>query len=209
MVVKQKIQPVCFLICGLLVATASTLDGAPSKEKIAKIKAAYLLNFLKFSTWPEDAFEGKESPIIVGVLGDDPFGTVLEQTFRDRSVHDRHLVIQRHDCPAPKDFIRDEQYRQAVERTVSKLQQCHMLFVSDLDSRDRRRVFGKIDDKHILAVGNERECAKRGTQLALDQENDKIVFYANVEAIDRINVKISSKLLRLANIVESDEDQDR
>src|SRR5712691_11391283 len=70
---------------------AARADAAPSKEY--QIKAACLLNFAQFIEWPATAFAEAGTPITVGVLGDDPFGQALEQTFQDESVQGRKLVV--------------------------------------------------------------------------------------------------------------------
>src|SRR5688572_2161276 len=59
------------------------------------VKAAFLLNFAQFIEWPAEAFADAQSPIVVGVLGDDPFGTILEDVFHDASAQGRSLIVQR------------------------------------------------------------------------------------------------------------------
>ena len=81
-----------FLTVSWPVAEARGGD-TPSDEY--QIKAACLLNFAQFIEWPAAAFPASETPITVGVLGDDPFGPILEQTFQDESVQGRKLVVKR------------------------------------------------------------------------------------------------------------------
>ena len=68
-----------------------------------KVKAAFLLNFTKFVTWPPAAFEQEQSPISICVLGDDPFGRALDQIVDGEAVNGRKVVIERlRRAPPPK-----------------------------------------------------------------------------------------------------------
>src|SRR5260370_6693772 len=60
-----------------------------------EVKAAYLYIFGKFVRWPEHAFSDSDQPFVIGVLGDDPFGGVLDLTVRDRLVQNRKLIVKR------------------------------------------------------------------------------------------------------------------
>src|SRR3990172_10053935 len=50
-------------------------SGTPSEYQV---KAAILFNFAKFVEWPDAAFPDPATPIIIGVLGEDPFGSALD-----------------------------------------------------------------------------------------------------------------------------------
>ena len=76
-----------------------------------EVKAAFLFNFTQFVDWPATAFPAAASPIRIGVLGDDPFGEILEQTVRDETVKSRKIVIVR-------------------SRRVEDLTNCHVLFIA-------------------------------------------------------------------------------
>jgi hypothetical protein len=58
-----------------------------------KVKAAFLLNFTKFVTWPPAAFEREQSPVSICVLGEDPFGRALDQIVDGEAVNGRKVVI--------------------------------------------------------------------------------------------------------------------
>jgi len=65
-------------------------------------------------------------------------------------------------------------------------------------------VLEQVDTSALLTIGDERECAERATALALDRDGGRIVFCANISVIERSKLKISSKLLRLARVIEGD-----
>ena len=65
----------CWLIFLLLIVSQPLFSQNVSREN--QLKAAFLYNFSQFVTWPDDAFSNSSSPIAIGVLGENPFGPVL------------------------------------------------------------------------------------------------------------------------------------
>src|SRR5258708_13958050 len=84
--------------------------GRADAAKEYQVKAACLLNFAQFIEWPATSFADSGTPITVGVLGDDPFGQALEQTFQDETVQGRKLVVKR-------------------SRQIEDLKACHLVFI--------------------------------------------------------------------------------
>ena len=98
------------LVClGVLRASVSFARSTPPEYLI---KAAYLYHFAMFVDWPADAFSGRDSPIVIGIVGNDPFGPAIDETVRDKRIDGRPLVVKR------LDWAQD-------------LRQCHILFVAD------------------------------------------------------------------------------
>jgi len=58
---------------------ASSLSTATDDPSEYEVKAAFLTHFVRYTTWPDDAFEKPDSPIVLLVVGDDPFGSVLDK----------------------------------------------------------------------------------------------------------------------------------
>jgi len=206
MIVQRTIQKT-LVVCLVFIATCASTAMALRDEKVLQIKAAFLLNFVKFTNWPSEAFESKTSPIVVVVLGDDPFGPVLEQTFAGRYVHGRDIELLRRNLPRRKDYRSDKAFQQVVDKLFRTLNVCHLAYIN-VDKEHRRAVLDRLDSKYLMTVGHEKRYAREGTTLALDNADGKIVFFANIQAIEQTELKVSSKLLRLARVVESDESED-
>src|SRR3989475_6812865 len=90
----------CICLCVLLalwvVFSGGLVAGAESPAPtMHQVQAAFLFNFAKFVTWPDDAFRRSEDSLIIGVLGEDPFGAVLEETIRDKTVMGKKLAVKR------------------------------------------------------------------------------------------------------------------
>jgi hypothetical protein len=158
-------------------------DAAGSKEY--QIKAACLLNFIQFIEWPAAAFPQPETPIIIGVLGDDPFGDVLERTFQDESIQGRSLSVKR-------------------SRQLEELKKCHLLFIAKTERPRLAEILAHIDDANIVTVGDVDEFAQRGGIINFYIDGGKIRFEVNAEAAQRKGLKIGSQLLKRARIVGSD-----
>src|ERR1700722_2798032 len=84
---------IAFLVLLLVLAASSGAASAPPREY--EVKAAFLYNFARFVEWPSGTFSSPKDPLIICVLGQDPFGTDLEETVKGRTAGDREIVIRR------------------------------------------------------------------------------------------------------------------
>src|SRR5262245_42419008 len=82
---RKKFAVVLTGLIWLLVGTSRlSADAAPSREY--QVKAVFLFNFLQFAEWPPSAFADGKTPIQIGILGENPFGTALDETVRNETV---------------------------------------------------------------------------------------------------------------------------
>jgi hypothetical protein len=163
-------------------------SGDLDEEKAVKVKAAYLLNFTKFVTWPAGAFQDDRSPIVVCIVGSDPFGPILDQTIKDKKVSGREIKIQRLPWRAGGG--------------VSAMKQCHVLYVSRSLGDETGDLIVALARMPVLLIGEGAEFAKQGGALGFILEEGKIVFWANKKATDAAGLQLSSQLLKLARPVE-------
>jgi len=147
-----------------------------------QIKAAYIYNFAKFVDWPSKAFPDANSPIVIGVLGEDPFGDALEQAIKDKSVNGRKLQAKRFDG------VRD------VER-------CHILFISSSEKMRLSKALERVKGLNVLTVSDIGRFARQGGMIGLTMEHNKIGFEINVDTAKKAGLSISSQLLKLAKVV--------
>jgi len=176
-----------------LIAFALLLSGvleSPAQAEISKeyqIKAVFLFNFAQFVAWPTNAFPDAQTPLTIGVLGDDPFDAFLDETVQGEKVDGHPLVIQRY-------------------RNVEDVKNCQILFISRSESERMEQIFADLKGKNILTVGDMDGFAKNGGVIRFVTEENRIHFRINLEAAKNANLTISSKLLRLAEIVQPGED---
>ncbi len=153
------------------------------------VKAAFLHNFAKFVEWPAESFSDNSSPITLCILGEDPFGDALE-TIRGKAVKGRKLVI--------KQSLR-----------IEDLGQCHMLFISSSEKNRLIHVLDLVKTPNVLTVGDMESFAWHGGIVNLVKKANKIKFEINVDSAIEAGLKISSKLLKLAKIVENNPRQEK
>ena len=166
---------------------ASGLDLCAQTTREYEVKAAFLNDFAQFVEWPADAFVGVKSPIVIGILGDDPFGDSLGEIVRDENVDNRPVVIKRY-------------------QRVQDIKACQILFISQSENKRLEEICAGLKDRSILTVGDFDGFAKRGGMIRFVTEKNKIRFRINVEAAKAANLTISSKLLRLAEIITPGKD---
>jgi len=177
-----------------LAAVGAWLSGGPGvSAQVAaareyQIKAVFLFNFAQFVDWPPAAFPDATSPLVIGVLGDDPFKGYLDETVRGETVNNRPIVVQRF-------------------RRVEEIAACHVLFVSRSETSRLEQILAGLKDRSILTVGDDEDFARRGGMIRFVTDNNKVRLRINVNAAKAAKLTISSKLLRPAEIVTSGKDQ--
>ncbi|MBC8094664.1 MAG: YfiR family protein [Akkermansiaceae bacterium] len=147
-----------------------------------QLKAVFLFNFAQFTHWPTNAFTNGESPIVIGVLGIDPFGDVLEETVRDETVNGRKLVIERY-------------------RRLEEIQSCHILFISQSETRRLDRILESLRGKPVLTVGDIDPAFGQHLAIRFLPENNRLRIRINIDSVSDAGLTISSKLLRAAEII--------
>lgn len=148
------------------------------------VKAAVLLNFARFTEWPENAFSSPAASLVVGVLGRDSFGTELEQLMAGQSVKNRRIEVRRLSADA-------------------ELDQCHVLFVAAGERRRYREILARVGQQSILTVGETDDFPEAGGVLHLfvKRENNTVKFNVNLDAAKPARLKFSASLLKLADKV--------
>ena len=171
---------------GLLLALALSAPlaaaEAPTPPPEYQVKAVFLFNFAQFVDWPAQAFPEAGAPLVIGVLGDDPFGSYLDELVRNEKIRGRPLVVRR------------------FER-VQDMHECHILFVSRNAAGQFDRIAVDLQGRSLLTVGDTENFSRLGGMVRFVTENGKIHLRINVEAAKESGLTISSKLLRWATIV--------
>jgi hypothetical protein len=171
-----------WLILAVLVfiLPVNSAEIVPSRE--FQVKAVFLYNFAQFVDWPPDAFETPESPLIIGILGLDPFGETLDAMVRGEKVNGRPLVVERY-------------------RWIGDIQQCHILFISGSEGPRTEQIATALRGKRVLTVCDWEGFARRGAMVRFVMERNRVRLRINLEAAKAAGLNISSKLLRSAETV--------
>jgi hypothetical protein len=174
----------------LAAATAPAPAQAPAQGSVApeyQVKAVFLYNFAQFVEWPASAFPDSAAPLVICVLGEDPFGPYLDETVRGETVQAHPLAVQRH-------------------RRVEDIKGCHILFVSRQELERLPEILDTLKGRPTLTVGDAEGFAKRGGMIRFMTDQNRIRLRINLQAARAANLTLSSKLLRPAQIVRTGED---
>ena len=166
----------------LVAAPGTSAQVAPAAEY--RVKAAFLLNFLHFVEWPSATFASGDAPIVICVVGADPFGDALEQTVEGESVDQRRIVIRR-------------------ARTPADVPPCQLVFISRSEAERLDDVFGALGGTApVLTVSDIDHFAARGGIIGFLLDRNRVRFEIARSAAQRRHLKLSSQLLSLGRIVQ-------
>ncbi|HKV39356.1 MAG TPA: YfiR family protein [Blastocatellia bacterium] len=141
------------------------------------VKAAFIYNFAKYVEWPQIA--GPGAPLIVGVVGQDPFGGAFDQMVEGKIANGRQLVVKR-------------------LKWGDDLKQCQILFISASEERRLSQILNSLNGASVLTVGDTEQFGKAGGIIRFVLEDNRVRFEINRGAAERARLKLSSRLLALA-----------
>lgn len=169
----------------LLLASALSLAVRARAAEVApeyQLKAVFLFNFTQFVTWPPSAFAGTEAPLVIGIVGDDPFGDTLDATVKDEKSRGHPLLVRRF-------------------RHGETIAGCHVLFISKSEAANLPAILAAVHNQTVLTVGDMDDFARRGGMVRFMTVNHKLRLRINLEAARSAGLELSSKLLRPADVV--------
>jgi YfiR/HmsC-like len=165
-------------------ALAQDRDSSDSSEYL--IKAGFIFNFAKFVDWPPTTFAQPDSPIVIGILGTDPFGAIIDQIVQDKKIGGRGFVVKRLKWGTDPKDLRD----------------CKILFVGASERLHIDELVQIVRGLPILTVGETPGFAEHGGVIRFVLEDNRVRFEVNVEAARQAGLTISSRLLTLARIIQ-------
>lgn len=165
----------------LLCAAVSALAAPPPSPEY-QVKAVLLMRIAQFVEWPPEAFGGPASPVVIAVLGDDPFGGYLDQAVEGQRIGERPMEVRR--C-----------------RRLEDLGECQILFISGSEAGRIGGILERLKGRSLLTVGDTDGFNRDGGIVRFVTENNKIRLRIRVDAARDSGLTVSSKLLRLATIV--------
>lgn len=170
-----------------LAATASVRGQAPPAPTEYQVKAVFLFNFSQFVDWPPAAFADNRSPLVIGVLGRDPFGAMLDEIVSGEIVNGRPLAVRRFE-------------------SVEQVDACHILFIGRSQDAQLDTVLAALKGRSILTVGDFEGFTRRGGMVRFVTVGNKIRLRVNLVGAQEAKLAISSKLLRPAEVLGSGQD---
>lgn len=143
------------------------------------VLTALALNIVRFTTWPTEA--KIEDSIKFCVIGDN----TVQQSFigiEQKMIGEKKLQ-----------FINLSRLR--------NFEACDVLYISELQQNILLQVFAEIKKRPLLTIGTGYDFAEQGGMVGLENVNGKITLNVNLPVTRESNLKISARLLKLANII--------
>jgi hypothetical protein len=166
------------LACGLRLAAAQS----PPAASEAEVKAAFLLKFAGFVEWPADAFPRPDDPLVIGVAGDDEIAANIERLAAGRRVEGRPVVVRRLPDAGPFTGV-------------------HILLLGRR-SDTRLRDIAASAGGPVLVVAQQPGALRLGSVINFSTEGGRVRFAVSLASADARNLKLSARLLAVAQAVE-------
>ena len=147
-----------------------------------RVKATFLFQFTQFVDWPYEAFSTGQTPLVIGILGEDPFGTFLNELVQDERANGHPLIIERY-------------------RNLEDVKNCHVLFVTRSEATRTEAILAAFKGRSVLVVGDVNGFADRGGMIQFVTQANRIQLRINLAAARAANLTISSKILRSATVI--------
>jgi hypothetical protein len=163
------------------VAAFATTAAAESESLEYAVKATFLYKFAPFVEWPPMVFSSATAPLVVCVVGKDPFGPLLDQAIAGQKMGDRPVVIHRMD-------------------TASRDAGCHIMFIGGSPGQSADDALNVMRGAPVLTVTDSGQSAQGMISFVID--NARVRFDIDDDAASRAGIMVSSKLLSLAHRVK-------
>ena len=170
------------IVAGAVLAwLIAPFQAALASQSEYALKAVFLYNFCRFIDWPESAFASPNEPLTIGIIGDDPFGSLLNEAIEGEKYHNRPIRIDHF-------------------RTPGEIRRCHLLFISHANAGRLDPILAAVAGKSVVTVSETEDFLNRGGMITLTTEQNRVRLRINPDALTAANVAVSSKLLRVAEI---------
>jgi hypothetical protein len=158
---------------------------APAQEATSleyQVKAVFLLRIAQFTDWPVDSDQAAQ-PFVIGVLGQDPFGSILEQAVEGERISGRPVVVRRY-------------------AELADLAPCELLFVAASHQQATAQLLSRLQGSQTLTVADFAGFVGRGGAVELFLDEGRVRFRIDRDAAQAAGLVLRSQLLRAAATVK-------
>ena len=174
----KSLLPVLLMLIGMLMSVLKPCYAEDTVSKENKIKSVIILNFIRYTEWPENSFHSESDEINVCIYTN----SEMEEAFLEsngKKINDRKINI----------------------RTIYRLKnmdECHVLYSDSLDRSQASRIFSSIRKKSILTITDQESQSSTSGIINLIKEKGKLRFQVSREQCASANLKLSSRLIKLS-----------
>jgi len=169
------------LLALLLVVAFAPLGATPPSPNEYALKAVFLYNFCRFIDWPDSSFTSRDEPLVIGIVGPDPFGGLLDEAIAGETYHGRPIRLAHFAGPR-------------------QVRPCQLLFVSEANAGQVDQILAAVAGWNVVTVGETESFLDRGGMISLVAEQNRVRLRINSAALRTKQLNVSSKLLQVAEI---------
>lgn len=170
-------------MAALLVLSAAMCLNAQAPATEYEIKAAYLLNFGKFVQWPQTTNSSSLENFSICVMGDDPFGAMLDATVHAEKISGKPVVARR------------------INRTKDATS-CQVLFISRSEEKRIRTFLPALNKAGVLTVSDMPGFIDHDGMIQFTLIGNRVRFEVNLDSVQSGGLTLSSELLKVASFVK-------
>ena len=174
-----------FVIILILCLAVQVLGQEKQRYSEYEVKAAFIYYFTQFVDWNQGRKLSASDTLYIGILGENRFNGYLEKIIAEKVVKGK-----------PLDLLYADR--------IDDLKFCHILYIPPQTEKELRRIITQLDGQSILTVGDQDDFTELGGVIGFSLINSKIKFKINQDAAERANLRLSSKLLKLAILVDKE-----
>lgn len=180
----RRVRCACKTLLVLMLAwhgTASATE-AQTQSLEMRVEAAFLYSFARFVEWPDDSSAPAAAPVTFCVLGSALLENTLEQSLAGKTINGHPVLARR--IGRPEDTLH-----------------CQVVFIGWEEKKRLPALLETLNNAPVLTVADFEQFASHGGMIQLNKEGNKFHFAVNVDAVARHGLRVSSKLLQLAEVV--------
>ena len=177
----------------ILLSSVRAQDASPSLA--IKVKAALLVEFARYTTWPAERLKG-DGPVVIGVIADDELAGVLAELVKREAPKVRGRAVEVRKLPRIDPADKDD-----VKRFTKQAAELHVLYMGEAGGqrpRDLLRLLGGIP---VLTVSQTSRFAEDGGMIELSLPQKSYRFDINNRSVTQAGLNVSAKMLELARKV--------
>lgn len=167
-------------------ADASQPPAAESGDPVLRVKAAYLYKFAGYVEWPPEVFASENSPIVIGVIGNDDLEEILSRMIVGKTANGRPLATRRLEAHSP-------------------LQGVHMLFVGAMDTRTLQAIGDAVRGKPVLVVSDGEQERMLDSMISFDLIDQHLRFDVALKPVASSGLELRALMLTAARRVARDD----
>ena len=160
---------------------------AADYEKEYRVKAAFILNFASLTEWPAESFGSSKDPIVICHVGGSQTKSLFDTAYSGRMVKHHPIEIWH-------------------LSSGGRVAGCHIIIITTKRGERVREFIAAVAGKSILTIGETKNFARSGGVIGFYKDGSKIRFEVNLGAAENAKLRISSRLLRLARLVSSEDE---